>query len=124
MSTAQEIEYVRGLLVRAVEEKGADYVYPDEQKTPKGQLGDDLCMYVHDGAPSCIVGHVLHYAGVELEKFEPWEGSRAEIVGEALTEWHPSVLKALGAAQEAQDGGKTWGKALDAFDSHLSAVPS
>lgn len=48
------------LLQQVVAEKGADYVDPNSDST-----GLSVCEYfTPDGAPSCIVGHVLAKAGL------------------------------------------------------------
>ena len=46
------------LLERAVNEKGADYVYPDKIN----------CLYADGNRPGCIVGHALSYVGVSVDQ--------------------------------------------------------
>lgn len=109
------VEDVRALLVRAVEEKGADYVY---EKVPgfwsDGTPMDDVtCNYFHDGKPSCIVGHVFSYCGIErVER----EGDNARTMAVELGIGDALIGEALDRAQAAQDAGKTWGEALAEFD--------
>lgn len=113
------VEAVRALLVRAVEEKGADYVYTPPENAPDDEMitpGD--CVYRDgDGSPSCIAGHVASYIGVLDELTE------GMIVGaqEAL---HAPIafdaIQGLDAAQSAQDRGKPWGEALAAFDATVA----
>lgn len=113
-----EIDYDKAieLLKRAVAEKGADYVYerPDEALS---------CVYVSNGAPSCIVGHVISYVAPELlDSIHIWEqdafaetGSGVESLVEhfgAEFDMTDEALTALGIAQEAQDMGANWGRAL------------
>lgn len=99
-----------------VEEFGEDYIYSKE---------DGVCVYVHDGAPSCFVGHVLHRAGVPLERLEKadtasWGGGMgADSLIRGLTEegalaTPDSTRSFLSAAQTEQDNGSTWGEALGA----------
>jgi hypothetical protein len=109
-----EIQEVRGYLLRAIEEKGADYVYsPPEPENDASWLGPS-CLYVHNGAPSCLVGHVLHYASAPLRGEH--EGLSAEAVVPEVTNWSPRVAEALNFAQAMQDKGKSWKLALRAFD--------
>ena len=63
------------LLQRAVEEKGADYVYEHPTYTDpetNEEVEDSTCFYFDPGAgtPSCIVGHVLAYKGVTMEEID------------------------------------------------------
>lgn len=103
MST--EIEHVRGLLLRAIAEKGEDYVYPLAN-------ANSACLYFEDdGQPSCIVGHVLHYMG---ESHGP-EGASAYVAVRNFG-WSNAVREGLLKAQRAQDDGRTWGEALAEFD--------
>lgn len=106
-----DVAYVRSLLVRAVEEKGKDYVYEPPVRA---------CLYNHEDGPGCIVGHVFAYAGVEMP--ESQEGRLANHVVRNLTEWEPLVGEALRLAQVVQDGGGTWGEALQEFDNHVREV--
>lgn len=91
------------LLRRAVEAKGPDYVYVE----PEGDVA--ACLYVHDGQPSCIVGHVLNYCGL----LGLAEENKAPSNIRALREHFDSAaLVVLDAAQEIQDNGEPWGEAL------------
>ena len=105
------LEDAKRALHEAVEEKGADYVYPRAGLT---------CTYAEaDGSPSCIVGHVLYkldpkvYEAVAL--IESTEESFS--VGEIETTIDKDVfadrdvIHFLGAAQARQDHGATWGEA-------------
>lgn len=107
---------VRALLVRAIAEKGEDYIYVDPEGRKAAVYGVTCVNFAHDGSPSCIAGHVYHYAGLT-----PDEAGRTLTVREVNTmlpnlfaDW--DVVRALIAAQVAQDAGWTWGKALAAFD--------
>ena len=101
----------RELLTRAVEEKGADYVYP---RSVDEALG---CAYFEDdGTPSCIVGHVLAYKGVTLETLPlPDFDNNASVWAlqrSGFLEADDRASEALRRAQGRQDGGGDWGEAL------------
>ena len=100
----------RELLTRAVEEKGADYVYP-RVDNPDG------CLYFESNAPSCIVGHVLAYKG--MEPFEDDAEYNASTVHSLRHRMlfevdNDRTFEALRTAQTRQDSGSTWGDALRA----------
>lgn len=102
-------EEARALLARAVEEKGADYVYPEFETG---------CSYLDgEGNPSCLVGFVLTYAGVSGFEIENCEGTQAaEVVGSIFPDTEDRVRAALRAAQQVQDNGGTWAEAVVEFD--------
>lgn len=101
------------------------------------------CFYRDDetGEPVCLVGHVL--AALEPKRFKQLfaltkdvpTGQIAAIQynnGDTIdnlmadgrlpkTAFSPSVLTALAALQERQDGGDYWGTALDAFNQTYKA---
>ena len=89
------------LLRKARDLKGADYVYPPA-------AAGEQCLYRNpDGSPSCIVGHVLLWAGVG----DPTEGWDAKDVAGA--NGLPTVVgDILAAAQGSQDIAHTWGEAV------------
>lgn len=115
-------ELVLEALEEAVAEKGEDYKY----EFPEDADGE--CVYsTHDGAPSCIVGYVVKRLDPEL--FERLHTAEWEEVDEGERDT-PYVFgwwmytegqdlderpahKALIAAQNKQDGGHTWGEALE-----------
>lgn len=121
------VEEVRALIVRAIEEKGADYRYQMPTQVDR-ETGDEWqdCVYVANGQPSCLVGHVLVMAGVPMLDIAPFEGTSADATWGSLMDGTPHtyvrdddasvVAQALWAAQREQDSGKTWGEALEAFD--------
>lgn len=129
---------LRALIVRAVEEKGADYVYerPDLGYDPvtesKYELGN-TCRYTqydeeapHHLAPSCLFGHVAHYRDPEngLVEAYDYEGqSAADMVNDllGLDFRDDPIAQAAQCAQGIQDGGHPWGAALREFDKHLAA---
>lgn len=123
------------LLHRAVAEKG--FEYRDPNSPTAGGMG---CKYSDDsGNPLCIVGHVLHYAGVDLEKADLtgsvdtiidlpreyscetgsvptgangvlWQGGGQDI------EFTVDAYRLLEIAQSEQDGGTFWGPAVEIAD--------
>jgi hypothetical protein len=123
-------EYCIELLDKAVAERGEDYIYTPikvESHFNGGTYHGEFCLYVDtrtgESRPSCIAGMVLYLAGLPIDYFKQHEGvpiskvlwylSRADAVSTSI-----SVREALQAAQDAQDGGRTWGAArLAAFNS-------
>lgn len=102
----------------AVEEKGADYVYP------RSEMGD-ACWYGGlDGKPSCIVGNIINrldpraFAAVVDWEVNGGESGRvwqalaaASVVGDPI-ELTKAQADALQSAQDYQDEGHEWGLAL------------
>lgn len=123
---------VRAALQRAVDFKGADYVY----RGPRGSGGS--CWYANpNGTPSCIVGHVFADIDPEfyarLRKMEQDTGLSATVetifAGDDPEKWglHPprigaDVTEALSRAQAIQDTGRTWGDALEGYDRAMGDV--
>lgn len=112
---------VRALLQRAVDEKGADYIYN----------GDGWnCKYFDmskDGklVPDCIIGHLLSYLGITLKDMvgEGVNTTKIRLLverGTVLSDISHPVVLALSAAQQSQDQGETWGAALQAFDREIA----
>lgn len=129
-------ENVAERLAAAVEKNGADYIYP---ATPEEFLYDDetetykpSCEYVRDGAPSCLVGHVLADLGLPLDTLRKYDetpgGTGAytlirDLLAEGAIEIEgfdgrdyglarQPVVNLLTDAQSHQDGGKPWGEAV------------
>ena len=105
---------ITAALHAAVELKGADYKY--ESPNPEGD-----CVYSDEGAPSCIVGHVVHRLDLEafqsvVEREERFGTFSADTLPE-FTEFDTEerVLKALATAQGVQDAGYSWGDAERAY---------
>lgn len=112
------------LMKRAVEEKGADYVYQalDVEEGPS-------CTYSRDGAPDCLVGHALHYAGVTVEELERLDrasrvGIPAPIIPKEITRlsFTQGAKLAFKRAQEQQDRGLSWGNSLDFAESESEGL--
>lgn len=106
----------RKLLARAVEERGADFVYvPTAGNSPR-------CWYQkEDGTPDCLIGLALSYIGPIPENNSG--GAQGAIV-RLYPNTKQRVLGAMNAAQAAQDNGRTWGEALAAFDNYITQIDS
>lgn len=111
------LEETKRLLNEAVEERGAEYVYPNATKD-----GDSTCRYVHyqpDGdTPGCIVGWVLHKAGIPLPELSKSEGENAvaavrRLGINGLLRTDPEVSTLLRKVQGWQDHAASWGKAVE-----------
>lgn len=94
--------------------KGEGYVY----KQHRGEDGVGTCFYVHNNQPDCIVGHILHAAGVGLDVLSVQEGSGAwtllrRLKDGGILEYDDRVSRLLASLQGEQDNGSTWGESLD-----------
>jgi len=108
-----DLQVVRGI-VNAVNERGADWVYPDEWRRPDKWVS---CKNLHeDGSAACIIGFIAVDQGLPTIEYNN-AGCDAE-------NWVVSdpVDSAMQAAQSAQDDGATWGHAGGAFFSTLSEL--
>lgn len=138
MTITLTTENVLAALEAAVEEKGADYVYPRELDE-YGDLTEDSCLYVKNGAPSCLVGHALHSLGVPLEALSANEGAGAAALldyleidgfvtfekGEADEEGYRGLSKVQSLvfyAQAKQDTGTPWGESLNVAREQIGLV--
>jgi len=104
-------------LKKAVESKGAEYVYPK----PGG-----ACVYVSNGAPSCLVGHVVaDLFPDKLEEVAQWDRDN-----EGDTDFHslqdafqfpitPEAHLLLTTVQADQDMGVPWGAAVETAEGLL-----
>jgi len=118
------VDDVLASLERAVEKKGADYVYTLPNGTRAGEVDPDTnilagCLYVHGNEPGCIVGHVLHDWGVSLDQLRSYEQDTAETVIQHLmaskdivVDQYDPVVEVLRTVQTYQDNGETWGEAV------------
>lgn len=122
MNVTHSDEEVMAALRKAVELKGEDYTYPDNE------MADGTCRYATaESTPSCIVGHVVHIldpeAFAQLARVEGEHGTDAASSlawrpidgGEGYLApgfWSDRAAGFLQAAQNMQDGGFTWGDAL------------
>jgi hypothetical protein len=98
-----------------VKEVGRDYVYPRNER--------GMCFYVYRGLPDCLIGRVLNRMGMLVSELSQFEGTGASTF--ASGQYHPTLFPfviypqtwgVLAAAQKRQDGGLTWGEALDEAD--------
>lgn len=92
-------------------------------------VDEDVCAYVNDGKPSCIVAQILHRHGVPVTELSKWEGLNGSDMGPSgvrtatgyVLERQPTsrlvadhrTAQFLGHLQDLQDGGATWGDALE-----------
>ena len=96
-------------LQKAVEDRGADFVYPAEWLSPAGAC---LNFDPNTGEPRCIAGYVYHLNGKEYE--QGWTSSTVSslsLAGKLVADERTVTL--LTYAQCAQDDHKTWGEALE-----------
>lgn len=125
LTEREQIERVLAVMADVVQEYGAAYDYAAKH---------DTCVYVRDGAPSCLVGHVAYRLGLPLERMagdsptafdsingcaidsrgnHPWSTGPLRLSWAA--ELAPGTVAVLRAAQNVQDGAtddSTWGAAL------------
>lgn len=97
------------LLEDAVDERGADYVYP--------HIGN--CTYTENGKPSCGVGLALYSAGVPITRLEALDtkGHIPSVYSidrllRDVVDFQGDAISVLGAFQSEQDYGAPWGEAL------------
>jgi hypothetical protein len=115
----------KSLLHRAVDENGAQTVY---------HRPADGCVYFNEDTrcPSCLIGHVLHYKGVPYEVLDLAVANRETDVSGLITD---GILRLdlateslLAIAQEHQDNGIPWGRAvalaLEEYPERVEAMES
>src|SRR5258706_4222128 len=110
-----DFDMAHTLARRAVQEKGRDYVY-------SSSTGGLSCYYVHvkgmAPVPGCIVGHILHSAGVSLKCLGDNEGSVSNLLcalkSEGVLQVDGQAKRFLVIVQSLQDNKIPWGPALDA----------
>jgi hypothetical protein len=119
---------VRDALAWAVNEKGGSYVYVN----PSGQTAPwCTCSYAYrngegEWLPSCIVGHVFHHLGIDLETVHNI-GSMVEdvlwvLTGRGLVAYAKDVETYLNIAQRAQDTGAPWDAAYAAAEAFYQSL--
>lgn len=97
----------------AVAEKGEDYRYQPADS-------EDKCLYVQGGEPACIIGYALHRCGVQIAELARLD--RACYTATSALRFYASdeiIAEAARVAQRCQDSGKTWGQALEAYETEL-----
>lgn len=103
-------------LLRQVVEGREDYVYDQDGSRSSWAI----CRYVGTGGdcPDCLIGHVLHLAGVPLDLLAAHEGAAINddrLLAALTAAGFTITLQAaviLAEAQTAQDHQYTWGNAL------------
>uniref|UniRef100_A0AAU3I734 Uncharacterized protein n=1 Tax=Streptomyces sp. NBC_01393 TaxID=2903851 RepID=A0AAU3I734_9ACTN len=106
------------LLARAVEEKGAGYVYKMPIVEARTGARDHLCAYFDPAtkAPSCLVGHVLAHKGFTYDRMEALDvntyASAATLVDTEVIKVDNQTRALLEIVQCEQDQGQTWGASL------------
>ena len=86
---------------RAIREKGWDYRYSSV---------DSRCVYFNDDRPSCIVGHVFAYEGLQAHDFNVVNNTReVRKLRKDLVVFTEEALMFLSRLQDFQDTRQTWG---------------
>lgn len=99
------------LLEKAVATRGEDYVYP---KRPS--INNDptpTCLYAYQGKPDCLIGVALSIAGWTIEELVALEDHGVRYAPALAANVSDAARLVFQAAQNVQDGGSTWGAALD-----------
>lgn len=96
-----------------VAEFGKNYIYPASHKRAESESSVPSCVYVHEGHPSCLVGHILHRHGVDLDVLGNYEFTGAWVVAGKFAAANPKTGYFLDAAQLSQDKGFTWGESVE-----------
>lgn len=113
-------EQVREALVSVImdEPLNLDYVYPPA--IDSGGLA--ACSYV-DEFGGCLIGRMARKLDPDAQLEEGKSAGATDWVQENIgDEADANLADALNEAQSAQDDGKTWGEALEAFDSYMEFV--
>jgi hypothetical protein len=101
-------EETKQLLQRAVEEKGADFIYTT------GDEGGCVYFETESHKPSCIVGHVLAYKGVTIDDIGElnFETEVEGLVDQDVLDVDFKTLALLRHAQTRQDQNTAWGTSV------------
>lgn len=108
------------LLTDVVDRAGDDFVYQkldmSDVQGEEDMLPNEGCRYAVDDRPSCLVGHVLHRSGVEMDVLNRLDvaGTSASGLADFGLEVDWDAGEVLVAAQALQDRGECWGDALAA----------
>lgn len=101
------------LLKLAVMAKGADYKFAVAEPENANSY---YYFEPETGAPGCIVGHVLAYQGLtmaDLGDANTATGFQSLVRAHSVVTCDTYAKVLLENAQEEQDGGATWGRAVD-----------
>lgn len=122
------IQEVLPLLDAAVEDRGADWVYPTEAALngchyfATDQDVEDGA-FTEEGAPACIVGWVLDRLGVTVTDIVTDIGDYNETTGvdtlAAIIPMDVDTVEVLQHVQNQQDNGTPWGIAVPEATAHL-----
>lgn len=115
---------LREALQAAVDERGADYVYPakDSNWSNDDYHYEGVCVYrTPNGDPACIFGLALTKMGLYdyLPHYRREEGIDAVlrlIMGRTDHTFTPTEIRAASAAQYAQDNYADYGTVLETYD--------
>ena len=109
---ALTLDRAKELAAEVLAEFGEDYKYPEDHR--QFNAGVKMCVYVHDGKPSCLVGQILHRYGVSTTELALNEFRSAHnVTYDLVPGTSPEVLKFLEEIQGEQDEKKTWGEAVE-----------
>lgn len=106
-----DIDQAKMLLKRAVDEKGADFVYRTAE-----EWATKPCVYFNPGTkcPACLIGHVLSYKGLTYDDI--WthnDGTGVTELREAeIIRMDDNTTELLTLVQRKQDAGWPWGEAV------------
>lgn len=103
-------------LVRDIAEANPDFTYVPPLKVIDASDANG-CVYVHDGKPSCLIGHALWMAGVIDSNFED-RGCNTRAAYDLTRQYGVEVEEAdwLDSVQRSQDLGVPWGEAVPEAD--------
>lgn len=90
-----------------------DYVYEAPEKEEEDEA--PICMYFHENAPSCIVGHVMARHGMTQDQLTSFENAGTAVYGLFANDTLQVDRKTgvmLSRAQAMQDQGSTWGDSV------------
>lgn len=103
---------LRELARAQIDLAGADYVY----EKPGDDPNSDVCLYVHAGQPSCIIGRILHAKGVtiaELASYDSPPNGQIAMSARSLPYWSgQDAIEWANVLQCEQDHGSSWGEAF------------
>lgn len=131
--TSTTDEAFAAALKAALDERGPDYVYPEDKKHAFSEYQEPQCLYFDmedPEKPLCFIGLALSKLGVTAEdlqaispnvRLSPDESGLsmgALGVMEKLG-FSPKVSWAARAAQTEQDRGNPWGQAFDVFQEEM-----